>query len=126
METMRQGFGHSRSWGRCVPCTFPGLPIWGIISPITGLLRVDRAPTSTEAGHVYTYEYQKDTALSVAADTVPFNNAVFRAMVPMWLQLYKREERGEFDLELYKMSMGRAVRFCIEGMPSTNYSPREQ
>jgi hypothetical protein len=35
---------------------YTGLPIWGVISPITGLLRVDRAPDIPSSGHVYTYE----------------------------------------------------------------------
>lgn len=107
---------------------YTGLPIWAMISPITGLLHVDRAPTTLEAGRIYFYEYEKDTVLTNATDAVPFTNATFRAMVPVWVQLWKREERGEFDEALYKLNMGRAARFCREDIsePNNSYSPREQ
>lgn len=107
---------------------YTGLPIWGMISPITGLLRVDRQPDVTSVGHTYTYEYQKDSALFNQTDVVPFNNAVFRSLVPAWAQLWKRDERGqqEFDRAIYTQAMGRASRYVREELPSRNYSPREQ
>jgi hypothetical protein len=104
--------------------TFTGLPMYGCISPITGLLRVERAPTAAENGRIYTYEYEKDLGLVNATDTVPFSNAVFRSMVPMWVQLYKREMQGEFDEALYKAGIGRASRFLSELEPRPSYSPR--
>ena len=104
--------------------SFTGLPEWGVISPITGALRVDRAPTSAENGHVYTYEYERDLVLVNATDTVPFTNACFRSMVPAWVQLYNRGMRNEFDQTLYTASIGRASRFVTELQQRTNYSPR--
>lgn len=103
-----------------------GLPWWAIISPVTGQLYMNVIPTSAEAGHVYTYQYTKDLSVVNASDTMPFDNAVFRAMVPAWVQLYKREIRNEFDAELYKMGMGRAARFLTEIDPRTSYSPRSR
>lgn len=103
---------------------FTGLPEWAMISPITGLLRVDRAPDSSSNGHVYTYEYEKDLSMSLATDQVPFNNMVFRAMVPAWAELYKREKRKEFDAGYYKMCLGRAARMVTEQPTRTDYSPR--
>lgn len=101
-----------------------GLPWWGVISPIDGTLFVNVAPTSAEAGLIYTYQYQKDLGMSALTDTVPFNNEVFRAMVPAWVQLYKRELRNEFDQSLYGMSIGRAARALSEVEPNSSYSPR--
>lgn len=101
-----------------------GLPWWGIISPVNGQLFMNVTPTSIEAGRVYTYQYEKDLSLSSATDTMPFDNAVFRAMVPAWVQLYKREMRNEFDQSLYKMAMGRAARYLTEIDPRRTYSPR--
>lgn len=101
-----------------------GLPIWGTISPVTGQLFLNVSPTSVEAGRVYTYQYEKDLSLSLATDTVPFNNKVFRAMVPAWVQLYKREMRNEFDQALYQMALGRAARSLTEISPRQSYSPR--
>jgi hypothetical protein len=101
-----------------------GLPIWAAISPVTGQLYLDRAPTSAENARVYTYQYEKDVSLVLATDTVPFSNVVFRSMVPAWTQLYKREMRNEFDAELYKMAIGRAAIFLTELEPRDSYNPR--
>jgi hypothetical protein len=101
-----------------------GLPWWGIISPVNGQLFMNVTPTATEAGRIYTYQYEKDLGMSAATDTVPFNNKVFRAMVPAWHQLYKREMKNEFDADLYQMNIGRASRSMTEIDPRTSYSPR--
>ena len=103
---------------------YTGLPIWGVISPITGKLRVDRAPTSAENGRVYTYEYEKNVVLSAATDAMPFNDETFRAMVPAWVQLWKRERRNEFDAALYTQAIGRASRMVREDYPRTSYGSR--
>lgn len=101
-----------------------GLPHLAAIRPTDGYLYLDRAPTSEEAGRVYTYQYDKNLAMSAAADTVPFNDAVFRAMVPAWIQLWKREMRNEFDGDLFKASIGRAARLLPQQQARTSYSPR--
>ncbi len=103
---------------------YTGLPIWGMVSPITSKLRVDRACDAASNGRVYTYEYERNTALVNATDSIPFNDACFRAMVPAWVQLYKREERNEFDQPLFQQSIGRASRFVSEEKARTSYSPR--
>ena len=104
--------------------TFTGLPYWAAISPINGQLFMSCTPTANENGRVFTYQYEKDLALALATDTVPFDNTVFRAMVPAWVQLYKREMRNEFDQQLYQMAMGRASRYLSEIQPRQSYSPR--
>ena len=101
-----------------------GLPYYGVIRPTDGHLYLDRAPTSVEAGRVYTYQYDKDVSVSDAADTVPFSDAVFRAMVPVWAQLWKRDMRGDFDGDLYRLNVGRAAGLMTQVMPRTSYSPR--
>lgn len=101
-----------------------GLPIYAAINPVSGELHLDRAPTSVENGRVYTYQYDKELALSAAVDTVPFKDVVFRAMVPAWVQLWKRERRNEFDGELYRMEMGRAATLMTQIQPRDSWSPR--
>jgi hypothetical protein len=101
-----------------------GLPFWAAISPVDSKLFMNCTPTTIEAGRVYTYQFLKDLALSIATDTVPFNNMVFRAMVPAWVQLYKREMKNEFDEALYKANIGRAARQLTELEPRSSYSPR--
>lgn len=101
-----------------------GLPYYAVISPLTGELYLDRAPTSVEAGRVYTYQYDKELELSVAADTVPFGNTVFRAMVPVWVQLWRRDQQNEFDPDLYRLNLGRAASGVTMQQPRDNYCPR--
>ena len=103
---------------------YTGLPLWGKISPITGSLRVDRACDTPDNGRIYTYEYEKNVTLVNASDTIPFNDETFRAMVPAWVQLYKREMRDEFDQALWQQSIGRASRMAREGLPRTDRNPR--
>lgn len=101
-----------------------GLARYATIRPTDGYLYLDAAPTSEENGRVYTYQYDKDLALAAAADTMPFNDAAFRAMVPAWVQLYKREMRNEFDGDLYKVALGEAARLVSQIPPRDSYSPR--
>lgn len=101
-----------------------GLPHYAAIRPTDGQLYLDRAPTSVENGKVYTYQYDKNFGLSTAAATVPFGDAVFRAMVPAWVQLFKREHRNEFDGALYRASLGRAGVLLTQRQPRTDYCPR--
>lgn len=102
-----------------------GLPLFCAINPTDGTLQVDRAPTASEGnGSVYTYQYEKELALTILTDTVPFGNAVFRAMVPAWAQLYRRDQQNDFDQDLFKASFGRASRLLSKVPPSDNYSPR--
>jgi len=101
-----------------------GQPMYACISPIDGKLRVEQSPNSSVNGYVYTYEYEKNLALSLTTDTVPFSDAVFRSMVPMWVQLYKREMEGEFDQPLYASAIGRASRYLSQLEPRPSYLPR--
>ena len=101
-----------------------GLPHWAAINPVNGELYLDRAPTSIENGRVYTYQYDKDLVLTLQDDTVPFKDIVFRAMVPAWLQLWKRERRNEFDGDLFQVSIGRASSYLTQAQARTSYNPR--
>lgn len=104
--------------------TFTGQPFLAMISPITGSLRVERQPDASVNGRIYFYQYEKDLGLSLATDNVPFLNPCFRAMVPAWVQLYKREMRNEFDVALYQQAIGRASRYVTEVEPRRSWSPR--
>lgn len=101
-----------------------GLPHYGAISPVDGTLYLDRIPTSEENGRVYTYQYDKDLVLDEATDTVPFSDFVFRAMVPAWVQLYRRDMQSEFDEALFVMNIGRASRLLTRTTARTHYNPR--
>lgn len=101
-----------------------GTPHWGVISPVNGELFLDRLPDASVNGNVYTYQYDKELELTDAADTVPFNNAVFRAMVPAWVQLYRRSIQNDFDDGIFKASMGRASRLLTQEQVRNDWCPR--
>lgn len=101
-----------------------GLPQYGAIRPTDGKLHLDRAPTSVENGRIYTYQYDKALTLTLLTDTVPFGDVVFQAMVPVWVQLWKRDMRQEFDQALFKMNIGRASRLIAQKQMRSHYNPR--
>lgn len=104
--------------------TNTGLPHWGAIRPTDGKLHLDTAPTSVENGKTYTYQYDKNLALTLFTSNVPFNDAVFRAMVPVWYEFWKRNMRQSFDAEIVKLNLGRASRLVTEVQPRENWSNR--
>ena len=101
-----------------------GLPYAGAIRPTDGKLHLDRSPTTVEAGRTYTYQYDKSLEMTLLTDTVPYNNQVFNAMVPVWVQLWKRDIRSEFDMALFTESRSRAARLLTQTIPRTDWSPR--
>ena len=107
-----------------VPANYTGLPREGAIRPTDGELYLDTLPTANENGLVYTYLYEKDTVLTLAADTVPFTDEVFRAMVPVWHQLFQRDRRVDFDEALFKVNLGRAARRFRQTPHRTNWHNR--
>lgn len=105
------------------PANWTGLPWAAAIRPSDGELYLDRIPQSAEAGLVYTYRYEKDTALESASDTVPFTDATFRAMVPAVAQLMNAKMRQSFDAGIYGMSIGRAGRLLRKQPQNTSWLP---
>lgn len=93
-----------------LPATWTGLPLWGCIRPTDGQLYLDRIPTTEENGLIYKYRYDKDVSLSLAADTVPFDDAVFRAMIPAAAQYWNRDQKRDFDQLIFRTNFGRALR----------------
>jgi hypothetical protein len=98
-----------------------GTPHYGSIRPTDGKLHLNVAADSTVNGSTYTYQYDKDLGISLYTDTLPFGNPVFRAMVPAWVQLWKRERRNEFDAALFKESLGRAARLLTQAQPRDSW-----
>lgn len=101
-----------------------GLPHFAAISPVNGELYLDRSPTSADNGKVYTYQYDKDLTLSLAADTMPFSDAVFQSAVPGVAEIWKRDRRGELDAGYMTLSLGRAARLLTQKQQRSDWSPR--
>ena len=98
-----------------------GQPHFAAISPEDNTLLLDRAPDANVAGRTYYYQYEKDVSLGVAADQVPFKDVVWRAMIPVWAQLWRRELQKEYDPAIMNLHLGRAARFLSQAVPRNNY-----
>lgn len=105
------------------PANYTGLPTLATINPVNSELYLDRLPTVNENGLVYKYRYDKDISLSLAADTFPFSDAVYRALTPAVTQLWNRDQKRSFDDAVFKASIGRAARLLIQIQPRTSYLP---
>lgn len=101
---------------------YEGTPIYGVINPSNDKLRLDPRPTAEDVGKVYIFEYDKDLSLTLAADTVPFTDAAFRAMVPAWAQLVQRDLKRDFDPAIYEAQIGQAARFINQEQRRTHWS----
>jgi hypothetical protein len=96
------------------PANYTGQPQFAVISPVTGKLRFERAPTATENGRIYELLYDKRLSLTAAADTFPFSDTVVDSLVPAWGELWKREQRNSFDQVLFDKHFGRASRYLSQ------------
>lgn len=116
-----------------IPADYTGLANYAAIDPTNddpSQLYLDRIPTATENGLVYKYRYERSALMSVAADTVPFNNDIFYALVPAVTEMFNLHHRREMNEGIFRMSMGRAARmlsavparssYINRGTPSTD------
>ena len=108
------------------PNAFRGLPNFGVIDPRTGNLFLDRDPTTDGGGvgRVYKYRYDRELALSLATDTFPFKDVVYRGLVPAVAQFWNREQRNSFDAALAQLHLGRAARYLPQEVLSEDWMNR--
>jgi hypothetical protein len=100
-----------------------GLPSCAAIRPTDGELFFDREPTAAEAGRIYKYRYDKELELTLAADTFPFGNAAFRALIPAAAELWKLYRHQEFSQGLFDSSLARAARMVLMLPASESWMP---
>lgn len=97
------------------PADQTGIPLYGAIRPTDGQLYLDRLPTSTENGLVYTYYYDKDILVSAASDTFPFNDTVYNMLIPAVAEKVKLDKDNKFVEGLWAKQMGLAARHLSRG-----------
>lgn len=102
------------------PDSYTGLPRRACISPQTGKLRFDYAPTAADNGKAYTLRYDKEFTFSAAADTFPFPDAVEDALVPVVADIYRAEKNHESPVISPSM-MGQAVRVLTRRQVRTQW-----
>ena len=106
------------------PDNYHGLPHLGAIRTTDGQLYVDFIPQSAENGRVYTLRYDKDLSLSTATDTFPFDDVVFRALVPAVAEMWKRDKRAqEYSPRAYNKYMAQAVRYLSKEQEDDTWLP---
>ncbi len=93
-----------------IPTNFTGRPQAAAIRTTDGQLYLDRLPSADVAGEVFTLRYRQDISLSVAADTFPCRDVVFRALVLAASELWKKINKKDFDEGLLAAGIGRAAR----------------
>jgi len=72
---------------------------------------------------VYTYHYQKDGELTGASDNMPFNEVVYRALVPAVAEIWRRHQQKDFDQAVFNASMGRAAKALNQGKQKKSWLP---
>jgi len=102
------------------PANHTGLPYNGVIRPTDGELYLDAIPTSEENGRIYKYRYQKDTLLSLAADTMPVSDIVARRLEPAAVEIWRRMNRENFSESEFERALGNAASYIrTEAQPAT-------
>ncbi len=101
-----------------------GIPTRGALSIIEKEIYLDNIPTPAEDGYQYTYFYWRDTVLEKESDRFPFDNAVFRAMVPVVTETWRLMQKGDANGEISKINYGRALRMIEQKPDEPTYIKR--
>ncbi len=107
-----------------IPANYTGQPHYGVIRPTDKHFYLDAIPTSNENGDIYKYRYDKDISLSTAAASFPFDNSVFRALVPAVKQVFFLNDKREFNQGEFNISMGRASALLNPNKQRTTWGKR--
>lgn len=93
-----------------IPNDYVGQPNFWVINPNNGMIRLDTAPEAAQAGDVYTYVYQKQLNMAAHTDTFPFGDEVVRALIPAFVQMYRRENNPEeYDDGMFQSALAMAI-----------------
>lgn len=106
----RGGFEQMRM-DQLQPSNWKGRPHLATLNPATNKLRMDREPTVNENGEVYTMLFKKTVLLSVAADTMPFDDDVFNAMVPSVAEVLRSTKNADPDFAIAGVNFSRAASY---------------
>jgi len=107
-----------------IPSDYTGLPQNASIRETDGELYLDRIPTSTESGKVFTYWYDKDLELTLLTDTFPFKDVVFRALVPAATELIKSQMQNKFSRTAFDKSISRAAKYLTQKQERESWLPK--
>lgn len=106
------------------PSEYTGLATFAAIRPTDGELYLERIPKSQENGKIFTYNYDKDVSLSAFDDIFPFDDDVFRAMVPLVSEVVELGLDRDIQGALAATNFGRASRLLTKQPMRENWLPR--
>jgi len=115
--------GWQQMWNdQIIPADFTGQPIFWVINPENGKFRLERSPTSTEAGQIFRYIYVKTLSLSDTTDLLPFSDQAAQSLTPAFAQVFKRKRDPQnFDPGLFQTSLARGIRYITQRPQSESY-----
>lgn len=91
-----------------IPSNYTGRPVYYVVNPQNGKIRLDASPTASENGEVYTYRYTKSLEMANTTDTFPFSDQVVRNLYPAVKQMWNRHRKETFDRGIFNASMALA------------------
>jgi len=100
-----------------------GIPMLGAINSSNNLLSLDRTPTSIEAGRTYKLFYDRDTEMVDAGDLFPFDDIVFRSLVPAVAHVWREAKQKPFDKGERDKALATAMRYLRQSEPSEKWTP---
>jgi hypothetical protein len=108
---------------------YTGEPLHYAISPsnaATTMLRVDREPTSNEDGWYYYLPYERTINLTVtqATEAMPYSDTVTRSLIPVVSEIFERHRKKEFDANVFRSSLVRALAMSNTKPPTRRYGQR--
>lgn len=116
----KPGYEHLKQQQQ-IPANFEGRANFATINPQNDKLYLDYIPTSAENGLSYELIYDKDISVSGATDPFPFGDAVYRALVPCVAELWKLDQRKEFNAPVYERRMSQASRYLTRKTLNDTY-----
>lgn len=94
---------------------------YAAIRPTDGQLLLEYTPTADENGLTYTVYYEKDLLMTLAADTVPFNDGTYQDLIPAVAEQLKQIRNMSPDFGIYRISMADAAKSLTQNYPRDRY-----
>lgn len=109
-----------------VATDWTGDPERWAISPENEELRIDREPTSDQAGDIYNIAYERriDLTSTMATATMPFTDTVAYALLPVVTETWSRAKDKEFDAALFRTNLTRALTTIRRNQRKTRWGKR--
>lgn len=107
------------------PSDWTGRPVHWTINTSNGQFRVDRTPTSSENGDVYSFLYDKRITIDEITDTFPFSDTAFDAIVPVAAELWSVDQHRDSRRSVYAgRSFIRALKLIKQTKERSHYGVR--